>query len=315
MTKAATPIAPQYEDALQPGATRPLPSVEPPVGLKLPLDRDTAREFLAPAYCASRDMTRPILTGCYIEHGATRAVCVGTDTYRLHAVQLTEDAGQHIKHFDRRPHFAHIVPAGPLMKAHQKQAYVDCTLETCMVDNEVNWRLTRDTDTERTKHPAAPWLEGAYVNFPKVLDLSPSHQLIAQFKLTKTVGAEAARFAELLKATKSCYRCTLREEGGQLQLYTERWYFEDTEEDALTDMMLSLRIPTEVAPQGPVTHYMHGVWLAEHIALMATISEGSVMRIYADNPLTPVRICVENKVFRHMYVQMPMAPPKKTSST
>jgi len=93
MTEAATPIAPQYEDALQPGATRPLPSVEPPVGLKLPLDRDTAREFLAPAYCASRDMTRPILTGCYIEHGATRAVCVGTDTYRLHAVQLTEDAG------------------------------------------------------------------------------------------------------------------------------------------------------------------------------------------------------------------------------
>jgi hypothetical protein len=48
MTEAATPIAPQYEDALQPGATRPLPSVEPPVGLKLPLDRDTAREFLAP---------------------------------------------------------------------------------------------------------------------------------------------------------------------------------------------------------------------------------------------------------------------------
>ncbi|MFA7086875.1 MAG: hypothetical protein WC145_09455 [Aliarcobacter sp.] len=315
MTEATTPIAPQYEDALQPGAARPLPSVEPPAGLKLPLDWNTAREFFAPAYCASLDRTRPILTGCYIEHGATRTVCVGTDTYRLHAVQLTEDAGQYIKYFEGVPPFAHIVPARPLMKAHQKQAYVDCTLETCMVDDEVHWRFTRDTDTERTKHPAAPWLEGAYVNFPKVLPPIPGNQLIAQFKLTETVREEATRFAELLKATKSCYRCALREEDGQLQLYTGRWYSEDTGEDALTAMTLSMRIPTEVAPQGPVTRHLQGVWFAEHIALMATVTEGSIMRIYAGSSLETIRVCVENKVFRHLYLQMPMGPPKKTSST
>jgi len=82
-------------------------------------------------------------------------------------------------------------------------------------------------------------------------------------------------------------------------------------EDALTDMTLSMRLPLWVFPQDRVTRHLQGVWFAEHIALMATVTEGSIMHIYAGTPLTPVRTYVENNVFRHLYLQMPMGPPKQ----
>ena len=80
---------------------------------------------------------------CYVEHGPSRTICVGTDGYRMHVVQTQQLSAA-------RPElepFAYLIPAQPLQVFNKRPKY-----EVGSIDyTDTGWHITTDNDTPKQR--------------------------------------------------------------------------------------------------------------------------------------------------------------------